>query len=142
MTEDYDAGRPFMSDEEYSNITRKGVADRENLFELLQWCTANATEESIEERFLCLVEEVGEVAAARLIELGRKNKPLKESSKEEAVDCIITSLSIYYGLGGDDNHLLEYMEKKLNGWRNKILEQPNVLDPRDMCDIEQALDYK
>ena len=66
------------------------------------------------------MEELGEYAAALTIESGRKNKNLKESSQQEAIDVIICALSLFYASGGKNKTLVEYGAKKLDKWRKRI----------------------
>jgi NTP pyrophosphatase (non-canonical NTP hydrolase) len=66
------------------------------------------------------VEEVGEFAAAVTIEAGIKDKPLKETSTQEAVDVVICALSLFYARGGTDEMLAEYGQKKLNKWEARL----------------------
>jgi len=70
--------------------------------------------------FANAIEEMGEYAAAKTVEKGIKNKPLKETSKQEAVDVIICALSLFYGAGGTNEELAEYGMKKLDKWEARI----------------------
>lgn len=65
---------------------------------------------------LSAVEELGEFAAALLIETGVKNKALSESSKSESVDLIICGLALHHARGGDYAHLLSKIQEKLDKW--------------------------
>lgn len=64
------------------------------------------------------ISELGEFSDARSVELGEKIKILNESSKEEAVDCIICALSLFYSSGGTTNDLITIGNKKLTKWEN------------------------
>jgi len=66
------------------------------------------------------LQELGEYAKAITVEAGFKNKELKESSKEEAVDAVICSLALYFSAGGDLEHLVEYGNKKLKKWKKRL----------------------
>lgn len=57
---------------------------------------------------LKIMEELGEYAVATL-----GDKAVTESPREELVDVIITSLSLYFLEGGTSQHLEEYGHKKL-----------------------------
>lgn len=69
------------------------------------------------------VEELGEYAAARTIETGRKNKPLTESSKEEGVDLLICAFALFYMAGGTLEEFHEYGTTKLAKWQKRLGEE-------------------
>jgi len=72
--------------------------------------------------FKHMMAEVGEVAEAMAVEGGsltKKHKKLDESAREEMVDVIQCALSLYFSLGGDINHLINYGQKKNVKW-NKV----------------------
>ena len=71
--------------------------------------------------FHCLVEEVGEYSAARIIERGIKKKPLRESAKIEAVDVVIMALSIYFAEGGLISELAGTAEQKMKKWESHLI---------------------
>ncbi len=66
------------------------------------------------------MEELGEYCAARTITEGIKQKPLKETPRQEAVDLIICALSLFYAEGGTDIELAEYGIVKLQKWADRI----------------------
>lgn len=66
------------------------------------------------------MEELGEYSAALTIESGIKQKPLKESSRQEAIDVIICALSLFYASGGENKELAEYGMTKLNKWEDRV----------------------
>lgn len=70
--------------------------------------------------FLYLIEEVGEVSSCLANAEGIKNKKLKESAREEMCDVLITAIAMYFQVGGDEKHLEEYMEKKLQRWEKRL----------------------
>jgi hypothetical protein len=69
--------------------------------------------------FYATVEELGEYAAARLVEVGDKDKPLRESAQSEAVDLIIGGLSLFYANGGKDADLEKMAMRKLPKWEEQ-----------------------
>ncbi len=66
------------------------------------------------------MEELGEYSAAVTVSEGIKQKTLKETPKQEAIDVIICALSLFYAEGGTDEELAEYGMKKLDKWENRI----------------------
>lgn len=66
------------------------------------------------------MEELGEYAAARTVELGLKNKTLKESAKVEAVDHLICSFSLYFAEGGTVEELIKIGNVKLDKWQDRL----------------------
>lgn len=65
-------------------------------------------------------EELGEYCAAVTISEGIKDKPLKETPRQEAVDLIICALSLFYAEGGTDEELAEYGMVKLKKWEDRL----------------------
>lgn len=65
-------------------------------------------------------EELGEYCAAITISEGMKNKPLKETPRQEAVDLIICALSLFYAEGGTDEELATYGMVKLKKWSDRL----------------------
>lgn len=70
--------------------------------------------------FACAVEELGEYAAARIVEKGRKKKKLKESSKVEAIDLTICALSLFFASGGTIDELTAIGTEKIKKWHDRI----------------------
>lgn len=70
--------------------------------------------------FLSLGEELGELAAALSSENGRKKRDLKEDSKVEAIDVVVTALSIFFAKGGTVEELSELGIPKLKKWAKKL----------------------
>lgn len=70
-----------------------------------------AIKQSVENNFLCLVEEVGEIS-----------KDLFENKLEhaalECVDTIVAALGVFYSLGGTDEKLKERLERSVTKWEN------------------------
>jgi hypothetical protein len=88
--------------------------------------TAVATEEEMklhgeELLFGCCVEELGEYAAARIVEKGFKKKKLKENSMIEALDLTICALSLFFANGGTIAELGTIGQEKLKKWEDRIL---------------------
>lgn len=71
------------------------------------------------------MEELGEYCSAVTIENKIKDKPLKESSRQEAVDVIICALSLFYASGGQDKELEEYGLLKLKKWESRVIGYAN-----------------
>jgi hypothetical protein len=69
--------------------------------------------------FYATMEEAGEYAAARLVEVGDKDKELRESSQSEAVDLVIGALSLFYANGGTDEQLEPMALIKLDKWKKQ-----------------------
>lgn len=67
----------------------------------------------------CLVEEVGEVSTALLVESGVKRKNISENSKEEAVDVVLAALILYRKLGGSKEHFIDYANIKLIKYKTR-----------------------
>lgn len=67
------------------------------------------------------IEELGEYANALNVEEKIKNKPLKESARQEAVDLVINALSLFFAEGGNLEELAEYGEIKLKKWEKRVL---------------------
>lgn len=68
-------------------------------------------------------EELGELARAIQIEekrLGKAHKKLDESSQIEAIDSVITSLSIYFARGGTIEQIVSIMNTKLDKWEKNV----------------------
>lgn len=76
--------------------------------------------DSIDNLIHSATEELGEFCAAYLVETKRKQKELKESSKDEAVDLTICALSLYFAQGGTIEELIEVGNRKLNKWKNRL----------------------
>lgn len=76
---------------------------------------------TVDDMFRNLTEEVGELAAAISIERGVKKKPLDEPAGSEALDCVITALSIYFALGGSLTHLVQRGDVKCAKWVENIV---------------------
>ncbi len=87
-----------------------------NPVEQIKWLTENCPGKDRFARLASLVMEVGELAEALDVEAGNRIKVLKETSKEESVDCIITALSMYFAVGGTDAELVEIMQRKVDKW--------------------------
>lgn len=66
------------------------------------------------------MEELGEYCSAVTITDGVKQKPLKETPRQEAVDVIICALSLFYAEGGNDEELAEYGLVKLRKWAERL----------------------
>lgn len=70
------------------------------------------------------VEETGEFANAVTVEEGVKQKDLKENSVREAIDVVITALSLFFArisvLGGSAGFLPDYGMQKLDKWEKRV----------------------
>lgn len=73
---------------------------------------------TLDDLFRHTVEEVGEVSAAMTVEMGQKNKKLKETATEECVDLVICALALFYAHGGTGAELVTIGNKKLDKWQN------------------------
>ncbi len=85
-----------------------------------------ATEKMLMQRALKLNEEAGEVCAAVLKLSGYKStdetpQEIKENLKEEAIDCLITSLDVINHLRMSEDEVVYILEQKLNKWKTKHL---------------------
>jgi hypothetical protein len=94
----------------------------EHFIKDVQIVTLNDKEQGLTEDHLLkdAIEELGEYAAAKTVESGRKDKILKESSRIEAVDMIICSLALFFHGGGTIDQLDEIGQNKLNKWKNRM----------------------
>lgn len=69
--------------------------------------------------FLYLQEEVGEVAECIEVEMGMKQRELKESLEDECVDVVIAALGNYFNAGGSLDNLFNVMKKKSKKWLDR-----------------------
>ena len=78
---------------------------------------------SLEQMGLKLAEETGECSQALLSYLkanGSEYKNLNaEDVKEECIDIILVTLSLFYKLDGLDNELNFIINNKINKWKEK-----------------------
>lgn len=72
------------------------------------------------ELFFNTVEEIGEYAEAKRIEQGKKDKPLIEPSRNEAVDTLICAAALFFNEGGTVQELSELIDKKCVKWSSNI----------------------
>lgn len=75
---------------------------------------------SVDLLFQNTVEELGEYAAARIVEQGIKTKELREHSWAEAIDLTICALSLYFASGGSLETLCEVGNRKLDKWEARV----------------------
>lgn len=68
---------------------------------------------------LYLQEEVGEVAECIEVEMGMKNRNVKESLEDECVDVVVAALGNYFNAGGDMDNLCEVLKKKSKKWLDR-----------------------
>lgn len=66
------------------------------------------------------LEELGETAAAHKVEVGKKNKDLKEDSKVECIDTILCLLSFYVAKGGTEAEFKRQYKEKMDKWKKQI----------------------
>lgn len=78
---------------------------------------------SLEQIGLKLSEETGECSQALLSYLKANGSEYKELNsqdvKEECIDIILVTLSLFYKLDGQDNELNKIMIEKIKKWKNK-----------------------
>ena len=70
-------------------------------------------ERNSEKCFLKLMEEIGEYSVAKL-----GDKKVTESPRQEMIDIIIVSLSLYFLEGGNLSHFCDYGIQKIQKWRS------------------------
>lgn len=75
------------------------------------------------EVYAYLAEEVGEVATAMATEAGLKNKTLKESSRSECVDVVVSAIALFYKLGGTEKEFGEVCEFKSQRWLKRAIKR-------------------
>jgi len=75
---------------------------------------------TVDEIYLYLGEEVGEVAHAIAAERGLKRNDLKEPPKSECVDVIISSLGLFAKLGGTYKEFGKIFDKKSRKWDSRV----------------------
>jgi hypothetical protein len=115
-------GTPFS---DYDPLEKDNKANRQPIIDFLQR-TAFITRKDLEKNhsedalFRNTVEELGEYAAAKTVELKIKNKKLKESAKVEAIDLIICALSLYFNEGGTISDLHKIGNEKLDKWEKRV----------------------
>ena len=72
--------------------------------------------------FMYLAEEVGEVAVSINVQNGHKRRKVKETYQEECVDVMLNTLRLILHDGQwTKDDILDYMNKKLIVWENKII---------------------
>lgn len=76
---------------------------------------------------LYLQEEVGEMAECIEVEMGMKNRTLKESLEDECVDVVVAALGNYFNAGGDLDNLFKVMRRKSKKWLKRT--------QKDECDL-------
>lgn len=81
---------------------------------------------TIKDMLVSTMQELGELATAMQVEQGIKSKFLDEPAKSEAADLVICALAMFYGLGGENDQLLEIGHRKLDKWEknNKLFHFP------------------
>lgn len=67
-----------------------------------------------------IVEEVGEVATCLAVENGLKNRTLKETTQQECVDVLISTIGLMTRYNIDYEFLQKYMELKLKKWEKRV----------------------
>lgn len=70
-----------------------------------------AIKQSVENNFLCLVEEVGEVSKDIF-----ENK--LEHAQLECIDVVIAALGTFYSLGGTEEVLQNRLKRSVDKWEN------------------------
>jgi hypothetical protein len=110
-----------MMDDNHLNASARGIT---NLLELVQKTREMAIRE-VNEGFgemhlvMNMNEEYGEWSGARTVEMGVKNKTLKESSNNEAADMFIAALAVLFCRGLTIDELAAYGLQKLEKWKKR-----------------------
>lgn len=90
-----------------------------DLFERVKKCSQKEKGSNID-ILSYIMEEVGEVATCLAVEKGLKNRDLDESTPEECVDVIISTLGLLVRYNMDYDTFSQYLSKKLNKWEARV----------------------
>jgi hypothetical protein len=80
-------------------------------------------EDSIEDVFYALVEEVGELSLCLHVDRGTKHRELKESASHEAVDVLLCGIEMLVKLGTSAEKINEIAKAKLDKWEKSVTER-------------------
>ena len=75
---------------------------------------------SLTRSYFCMSEEVGEVATALNVELGGKQREVKETSAQEVIDVILCCIEYLTLSGWSDQDIDDYMNKKIEKWEKRV----------------------
>ena len=73
-----------------------------------------------------VVEEVGEISQCLTTEHGYKNKKIKEPTKVECVDAIITLLHLFFASGGHPEEFASLAESKIQKWKERLTKNASL----------------
>lgn len=71
-------------------------------------------------KVLYLVEEVGEVSVSANVIDGFKNRKVKEDVPQESMDVLLNCMLLAAHFKWSYDDMLEYLEKKIKKWEDKI----------------------
>lgn len=75
---------------------------------------------TVDEYYLYISEEIGEIAQALLVDKKLKRRKLKEPAYSECVDVIVATLGLFIKLGGTEKEFNKIFKKKSGKWRKRV----------------------